>query len=1025
MLVLHGAWVHAAGVYPSRFALWGEQPLFPYVPGAMPGAVGPSRATPPARPLAVSPAETQSALASLNPTLDSGAIEPWPFLMPSTSTYATATAEQTSRLPGARAARTWSGAGATATAVKRDSAAGAQRVEALTFDAVRAVPLLMALPAAFGVSERGHSAGPNPDVAIADDLRFWVGAVHFALDLLARGRVLSGPPGQNGALPARWRPALNDERDARELALMARAMPPAAGALRWELAGGASPPLEPVALLRSFLEAVVDAVAREALGTTGRVESWRVCFRLEPPAATHPELPPTPPELPPQSWTLSYHLQASHDPSLLIPAAEVWRPAVGTRRVLSRLVDDSEDALLAGLGRAADHFRPIAASLGMAAPEACPLTPDEAHDFLGAAAPRLRAAGFGVLVPALASGLGLRLQLDRPESEEARPLSWKAVTWDRLVDYDWQVALGGEQLTPEEFEALAALKQPLVQVRGRWVEMAAEDVQRTLAFVQQQPARGQMALRDALQHALAPDATLGQSSVAVETRGWLESMLRSLHSEAGAAKPLAVDNPPGFTGRLRPYQKTGVAWLAALRRLGMGACLADDMGLGKTVELIALWLHQPPPPGAGVRPALLVCPTSVVGNWRRELERFAPSLRVLIHHGTERNRSAFATAAAQHDVVISTYALLHRDAEVLAGVEWGDVALDEAQNIKNASTKTAQTARRLRARWRVVLSGTPVENHLSDLWSIMDVLNPGYLGSAEEFRKRFAIPIQGRKDPEATARLKALVAPFVLRRVKTDRSIIQDLPEKNEMRVYCSLTPEQATLYQAVLRDAMTTIEASTGITRRGRILSTVTKLKQVCDHPALLLHDGSALPGRSGKLDRLGEMLDEVIAVGDRALVFTQYAEMGRLIKQYCDARFGGEVPFLHGGTPARERDRLVAAFQEHEAGGSPLFVLSIKAGGTGLNLTAANHVFHLDRWWNPAVETQATDRAFRIGQRRDVQVHTLLCAGTFEEAIDSLIERKLALSQAIVGTSEAWLTEMSTAELRELLALNSDAMA
>jgi SNF2 family DNA or RNA helicase len=412
-----------------------------------------------------------------------------------------------------------------------------------------------------------------------------------------------------------------------------------------------------------------------------------------------------------------------------------------------------------------------------------------------------------------------------------------------------------------------------------------------------------------------------------------------------------------------------------------------------------------------------------VGNWRHELSRFAPQLRVLVHHGADRTREGLAESAAQHDVVISTYALLYRDETELRAIDWEAVVLDEAQNIKNPSTKHAQAARRLPAQWRVALTGTPIENRLSELWSIFQFLNPGYLGSAEEFRKRFALPIERLRDPGATERLKALVSPFILRRLKTDRSIIQDLPEKNEMKVFCTLTREQATLYEAVLKDAMRQIEESEGIQRRGLILATLAKLKQVCDHPALFLHDGSTLLGRSGKLARLVEMLEESLAVGDRALLFTQYAEMGRLLQHHLEATFGGEVLFLHGGTPAKQRDRMVARFQQPEHG-PRLFVLSLKAGGTGLNLTRANHVFHFDRWWNPAVEEQATDRAFRIGQRRDVQVHKFICAGTFEEPIDALIDRKRQLSESIVGTSEAWLTEMSTDELRDLFALRRDAI-
>src|SRR5207248_1381498 len=389
---------------------------------------------------------------------------------------------------------------------------------------------------------------------------------------------------------------------------------------------------------------------------------------------------------------------------------------------------------------------------------------------------------------------------------------------------------------------------------------------------------------------------------------------------------------------------------------------------------------------------------------------------VLVHHGSDRAMGEeLAVAALQHDVVLSTYSLLHRDESGLGRVKWDGVILDEAQNVKNASTRAAQAARTIGARWRVALTGTPVENRLADLWSIFQVINPGYLGSAEEFRREFALPIERASDADATTRLKSLTAPFILRRVKTDRNVIADLPDKNEMKVYCSLTREQATLYEAVLQDTMRQISDSEGMQRRGLVLALLTRLKQVCNHPALLLHDGSPLRGRSGKLARLSEMLEEVIASDERALVFTQYAEMGRLLQDYLRETLDREVIFLHGGTPMAERDRLVAEFQS-DANGPPVFVLSLKAGGTGLNLTRANHVFHFDRWWNPAVENQATDRAFQIGRARRVQVHKFVCVGTLEEKIDEMIARKQEVAGTVVGSGEDWLTKLSTAELKDL---------
>jgi len=449
--------------------------------------------------------------------------------------------------------------------------------------------------------------------------------------------------------------------------------------------------------------------------------------------------------------------------------------------------------------------------------------------------------------------------------------------------------------------------------------------------------------------------------------------------------------------------------------------VANNILCHNTIQTITLLLHERDRLGA-TAPTLLVCPTSVIGNWVRELQRFAPSLRVMAHRGPERRHgAAFAEAADEHDVVLTSYPLLVRDREEIGELQWGTVVLDEAQNIKNAAARQAQAARALKAGNRVALTGTPVENRLSELWSIMAFLNPGYLGSEAAFRRELARPIERTGDPQARERLRRLTAPFILRRLKTDPTIISDLPEKLEMKVYCSLTPEQATLYQAVVDEAIEGIEEAesggSAIQRRGQVLAMLMKLKQVCNHPAQFLHDGSAVDGRSGKLLRLREMLEEVYAGDDRALIFTQFAELGTMLQRHLQQTFYDDVLFLHGGTPARERDSMVRRFQA--SGGPRVFILSLKAGGTGLNLTAANHVFHFDRWWNPAVENQATDRAFRIGQTRNVQVHKFICGGTLEEHIDEMIESKRALAESVLGADESWLTELNTAQLRDLVAL------
>ena len=446
------------------------------------------------------------------------------------------------------------------------------------------------------------------------------------------------------------------------------------------------------------------------------------------------------------------------------------------------------------------------------------------------------------------------------------------------------------------------------------------------------------------------------------------------------------------------------------------------MGLGKTVQTLAL--IQRDWQTGNRRPVLLVCPTTVMNNWRKEASRFTPELPVLVHHGSDRNRgNTFRKQAERHALVISSYGLLHRDIDLFTKTEWGGIVLDEAQNVKNHRTKQSMAARSIRSDYRIALTGTPVENSVGDLWSIMEFLNPGLLGTQSEFRRNFLVPIQSGHDVDATERLKRITGPFVLRRSKSDRSIIADLPEKWESRVYCSLTREQASLYAAVLREMEEVLADADGIERRGLVLGTISKLKQVCNHPAQFLGDHSSIADRSGKIERLTEILEEILSTGDRVLIFSQFAEMGHIIQRHVQETFGMEASFLHGGVSKSRRDRMVERFQE-ESEGPRVFVLSLKAGGTGLNLTRANHVFHYDRWWNPAVENQATDRVFRIGQERNVQVHKFICAGTLEDSIDEMIQRKVEVAERVVGSGENWLTELSNEDLVEVLALSADAV-
>jgi SNF2 family DNA or RNA helicase len=763
--------------------------------------------------------------------------------------------------------------------------------------------------------------------------------------------------------------------------------------------------------------------------------AFRVAFRLEAPlqraAAAADDAQPFVPATP--DWQLHYLLQARDDPSLLTPADQVWKTRGNVLKRLGRRFEQPQEKLLAGLGYAARLFPPVAESLKSARPTGFSLDPQQAYSFMREAAPLLEEAGFGLLVPPWwnkpGTRLGVRLRLRPSKGQPADAITSGHLTLENLVNYQWELSLGDTPLTRQEFEALVALKSPLVQIRGQWVQLDPEQIEAAIHFWETQQLEGEISLQEALQLGLGTETADGKLPVDdVSVEGWLADWLERFTRREELSE---LPPPSELRATLRPYQRYGYSWLAFLRRWGLGACLADDMGLGKTIQAITMLLREKEERGRLAAPTLLVCPTSVVTNWEREVRRFGPSLTTLTHQGPNRLRGAeFVQAAQAVDMVLSSYAVVRRDAEAMQSVAWLGVILDEAQNIKNPSARQTQAVRQLRSDFRVALTGTPVENRLSELWSIMHFLNPGYLGSRQTFRQDFALPIERYNDEAATQRLKTMVGPFILRRVKTDPRVIQDLPDKIEMKVYCNLSEEQATLYEAVVQDALQKVAVSEGIERRGLVLSMLMQLKQICNHPVQYLHQAGAGPleaatslrsERSGKLTRLTELLEEIVAVGDRALVFTQFAEMGGLLHSYLTQALGCPTLFLHGGVPAPKRDQMVKRFQAE--GGDPLiFILSLKAGGTGLNLTRANHVFHFDRWWNPAVEDQATDRAFRIGQTRNVEVHKFVTVGTLEETIDAMIESKKALAQAVVGSGEQWLTEFSTDDLREMVKLRRD---
>jgi SNF2 family DNA or RNA helicase len=914
-----------------------------------------------------------------------------------------------------------------------------------------------------------------PGVVIGRDLAFWVRAMRFAGALVARQQFLPGLESRDGRFRALWEPVVAGE-DRGRLGGLAGDMPGVARALSRE-ATSAPPEASPVSILTAFLTRVVDHLVRFAgarpsngpvvHGRDGKkaaqfaslhdqwlhalrspdgtmdgdpaglaelaaqIHDWRrpialvasspfrLCFRLEEPAEGGQERRGRRPTSG-DAWHVRYLLHPQEDPSLLIPAADAWTPTGRHASVLRRWNGHIQEYLLSVLGQAARLSPHIENSLKTSRPGGYALDAIGAHEFLTETAAALEQAGFGVMLPAWWTRKGTKVRLAvQARVRSPRMQGGAGPSLGDIVRFDWEVALGDDTLSLEELEALARLKAPLVKLRGQWVEVNAEEIRQAVAFWKEKSSETASVGR-IIQMALgATQRVRGFDFKGVTATGWVGALLDQLEGREAFTE---VPAPKRFVGALRPYQVRGYSWLAFLRTWGLGACLADDMGLGKTIQTLAL--IQRDWEANGRRPVLLVCPTSVVNNWLKEAARFTPDLPVMVHHGVGRKKGEeFRREAERHAMVISTYALLHRDLETLQQIPWGGIILDEAQNIKNPETKQAQAARVLPSGYRAALTGTPVENNVADLWSIMEFLNPGLLGTQTEFRRNFFLPIQAERDAAAAERLKRITGPFILRRLKTDKAIIADLPEKLEMKVFCTLTREQASLYAAVVRDAERTLEGAEGIQRKGVILATLSKLKQVCNHPAQFLGDNSALPGRSGKLARLTEMLEEILEVGERALVFSQFAEMGTILQQHLQETFGREVLFLHGGVPKRQRDRMVERFQD-EDGGPPVFVLSLKAGGTGLNLTRASHVFHFDRWWNPAVENQATDRAFRIGQARNVQVHKYICAGTLEEKIDEMIERKKEIAEQVVGTGEGWLTELSNRELKEIFALRHEAV-
>lgn len=952
-------------------------------------------------------------------------------------------------------------------------------VEGFCLNPSEAVKFLAAVPL---------NAAKGEDAFLGGDLRFWSQVSRWSLDLISRCKFLPRIERQSdGAFAAKWQVLLDSavdgtrlEKFSADMPLVCRTYQEGVGTGDWGLRTGeefsqslipnsqsllyVNFPTEPQELLLGFLNSTIDAQVRGMVGsqppmeakamaslpsgvrqwlqgltsTSGTVnadaieverleaalKAWmmplqyqltlktlfRTCFQLRSPEAGETD------------WTLAYFLQAADDPDFLVDAATIWNNPVERLVYENRTIEQPQETFLRGLGVASRLYPAIAPSFETEYPQSSRITPMQAYEFIKAVAWRLEDSGLGVILPpslanreGWANRLGLKITAETPKKKQGR------LGLQSLLNFQWQLAIGGQTISKAEFDKLVALNSPLVEINGEWVELRPQDIKTAQTFFTTRKDQMALSLEDALRFSTGDTQVIEKLPVvSFEASGALQELIGALNNNQAIA-PLPT--PVGFKGQLRPYQERGAAWLSFLERWGLGACLADDMGLGKTIQFIAFLLHLKEQ-DALENSTLLVCPTSVLGNWEREVNKFAPSLKILQYHGDKRPKGkAFLEAVKNHDLIVTSYSLLHRDIKSLQSVPWQIIVLDEAQNVKNPEAKQSKAVRQLEATFRIALTGTPVENRLQELWSILDFLNPGYLGNKQFFQRRFAMPIEKYGDTASLGQLRSLVQPFILRRLKSDREIIQDLPDKQEMTVFCGLTADQAALYQQVVEQSLVEIESAEGLQRRGMILALLIKLKQICNHPAQYLKQATLEQHNSAKLLRLEEMLEEVLAESDRALIFTQFAEWGKLLKPYLEKQLGREIFFLYGSTSKKQREEMIDRFQ-HDPQGPPIMILSLKAGGVGLNLTRANHVFHFDRWWNPAVENQATDRVFRIGQTRNVQVHKFVCTGTLEEKIHDMIESKKQLAEQVVGAGEEWLTELDTDQLRNLLILDRSAV-
>lgn len=897
-------------------------------------------------------------------------------------------------------------------------------------------------------------------------LRFWRACVSLAREMVIRGRYLpSSGIYQNGGVCTRWK-LIPSSYDEHRIDSLARAMPPIQQSfLRYAEGSKISGRKETVIL---FIESIIariiflttqtdpeDLISRftpiERLkysqeltalyylqgyerhkmpitnpqitnGWKGKFDQWTDTENIDIPddlpwtvvaridediASSSSKNEKQPPE-----WVITFLVRSADHPDLLVPTSRLGQgkkapiPLPGDDELIKLLHDAAVKVqTTANLPESEITFRtnfdPV-----IRIPES-DLIRFFSHDV-----PRIREGGIEFICPDWWGRSLEPARIDLSFQRQQEKGFNSTVGLASLLHYDYRIAVGDDFIEPAAFRQMVEQQITTVRAGKRWVTIDRPALDLKIKAIEKQYKKHRVSVAELLKmvaRSESPDSDLSINP----GDDWTTDLIRGVREGWSHTK---VQIPQTFNGILRPYQETGVSFLLRCRSLGFGACLADDMGLGKTPQTIAYLLCAKENGGLS-GPSLIICPTSIIGNWERELARFAPGLSCFVHHGSSRLKGkAYLEKARSYDLIITSYALIPRDMELLSGITYAVLILDEVQNVKNPQTKQFQAVRVLEADHRIALTGTPVENHLTELWALMETINPGYLGSFAAFQKMYANPIEKGGAEEKAAELRRIIRPFLLRRVKTDKTVISDLPEKMEMEVYCTLTHEQAALYQSTVNDLARDLQSVAGIARKGRVLSALTRLKQICNYP----EHGSVPamePLRSGKVQRLVEMLEEVRDEGDGAIIFTQYATFAKDLARTLHQSLEREVLLLTGSTPRMKREEMIARFAKPD--GPRFFVISLRAGGTGLNLMQANHVFHIDRWWNPAVEDQATDRTYRIGQTKTVQVHMMITAGTLEEQIHEMIARKRTVADQVISAGEDWLTELPNGELMDVLRL------